>query len=121
MKLLLVFGMAILWFAFGPSNGQAQPGDSSRDQLLGAWKLVELDQSGPDGKLNRIDSSGLFVFTRDGHLSVQVMDREPRRQQQRPALSNTRRADTRLPMEATLSMSERTPLLFTLKARWCAA
>ena len=61
-------------------SAHAQTGKSDRDQLVGAWKLVELDHPGPDGKLNRIDSSGMFIFTRDGHLSVQVMDLTPKSQ-----------------------------------------
>lgn len=80
MRSLLVFGAAVLLFGSGAPCGHPQPGNNSRDQLAGAWKLVELDQPGPDGKLNRIDSSGMFVFSRDGHLSVQVMDRVPKPQ-----------------------------------------
>jgi len=82
VKSSLVFGAALLLFGSGALNGQAQTGKNSRDQLVGAWKLVEVDQPGPDGKLNRIDSSGMFVFTPDGHLSVQVMDREAKQQKQ---------------------------------------
>ena len=73
-------GAAILLFAVSAVLGQAQSGSNDRDQLVGAWKLVELDQPGPDGKLHVVDSSGMFVFTRDGHLSVQVMAREPKEQ-----------------------------------------
>ena len=80
MKPLLVASVAVLLFGASALYGQAQTEKDSRDQLVGAWKLVELDQPGPDGKLNQIDSSGMFVFTRDGHLSVQVMDREPKQQ-----------------------------------------
>ncbi|MGD0182123.1 MAG: lipocalin-like domain-containing protein, partial [Terriglobales bacterium] len=36
-----------------------------------------LDQEGADGKTHTSDSTGLLVFTRDGHMSVQVMDRNP--------------------------------------------
>jgi len=79
MKTLLSMSTAILLLGLGPV-GQAQSGTSTRDQLVGAWKLVELDQPGPDGKLHQTDSSGMFVFTLDGHLSVQVMDREPKQQ-----------------------------------------
>jgi hypothetical protein len=61
------------------SCGNTQCRASDREQLIGAWKLVELDRPAPDGTLQRIDCSGMFVFTRDGHLSVQVMEREPKR------------------------------------------
>lgn len=53
---------------------------SDRDRLIGAWHLVSLEQPGPDGQLHRVDCSGMFVFTGDGHLSVQVMDREQKRE-----------------------------------------
>jgi hypothetical protein len=80
MKTVLSINVAMLLFVAGAVQVQAQPGNDRRHQLIGAWKLVELDQPGPDGKLNRIDSSGMFVFTADGHLSVQVMDRAPKEQ-----------------------------------------
>jgi len=54
-----------------------------RERFVGAWRLVSLEAPGPDGKIHKADSTGLFVFTRDGHLSVQVMDRHP--QPQTPA------------------------------------
>ena len=71
---------SVLLLGFAVVSIHAQVENSDRDHLVGAWRLVELDQPGPDGKLNRIDSSGMFVFTRDGHLSVQVMDPEPKQQ-----------------------------------------
>lgn len=71
---------SVLLLGFAVVSVHAQVENSNRDHLVGAWRLVELDQPGPDGKLNRIDSSGMFVFTRDGHLSVQVMDRVPKQQ-----------------------------------------
>jgi hypothetical protein len=48
-----------------------------RDLFTGAWRLVRLEQPGPDGTVRRVDSTGLFVFTPDGHASVQVMERNP--------------------------------------------
>lgn len=74
---LLTIGATILLAGLGVVSSSAQPGATDRDRLLGAWRLVELDQPGPGGKLMQVDCSGQFVFTRDGHLSVQVMDREP--------------------------------------------
>ncbi len=57
------------------SAGQDRGDD--RDRFAGAWRLVRLEQPGADGKLRNVDCAGLFVFTRDGHASVQVMDRSP--------------------------------------------
>jgi len=48
-----------------------------QDQLVGAWRLAWIETEGADGKVHRLDSSGLLVFTRDGHMSVQVMERNP--------------------------------------------
>jgi Lipocalin-like domain len=48
---------------------------SIQDQFVGGWRLVSLEQEGPDGKTHTSDSTGLLVFTPDGHMSVQVMDR----------------------------------------------
>ena len=80
MKTLFATGVAFLFFAVGAVMGEAQGGTTVRDSLVGAWRLVELDQPDADGKLHVVDCSGMFVFTRDGHLSVQVMDREPAQQ-----------------------------------------
>ena len=54
--------------------------DGIRDRFVGAWRLDSLEQEGADGKIHKSDSSGLLVFTRDGHISVQVMDRNPKAQ-----------------------------------------
>jgi hypothetical protein len=63
---------AVLLIGSAGAFCSGQAGASDRDRLVGAWKLVGLEQPGPDGKLNRIECSGMFVFTRDGQLSVQV-------------------------------------------------
>ena len=51
-----------------------------RARFVGAWRLVSLEAPGPDGQIHKADSSGMFVFTRDGHASVQVMERNPQPQ-----------------------------------------
>jgi hypothetical protein len=51
--------------------------DSIHERFVGAWRLASLEQEGADGKIHKSDSTGLLVFTRDGHMSVQVMDRNP--------------------------------------------
>jgi len=47
-----------------------------RGHFIGAWRLEWLEQPGPDGKTHRIDCGGMLVYTRDGHMSVQVMQRD---------------------------------------------
>ncbi len=51
--------------------------DSIQDRFVGAWRLASLETQDADGKTHRADSTGLLVFTRDGHMSVQVMERNP--------------------------------------------
>jgi hypothetical protein len=47
---------------------------SARENLIGAWRLVSMEEPGADGKLNRVtDRKGMLVYTRDGHMSVQLM------------------------------------------------
>lgn len=49
----------------------------ARDQFAGAWRLVRLEQPGSDGKPHAVDCTGFLVYTRAGHMTVQVMDRIP--------------------------------------------
>lgn len=77
MKQRILFGTAILMIGITVAPGAPQ---SDRDRLAGAWKLVRLEQPRPDGRLNKLDCCGMFVFTHDGHLSVQVMEPEPKPQ-----------------------------------------
>ena len=47
---------------------------SAREKLIGAWRLVWMEEQGADGKVTRItDRKGMLVYTRDGHISVQLM------------------------------------------------
>ena len=66
---------AILLFAFNMAAGVAQTSGDGREHFTGAWKLVTLERPGPDGQIHRVDCDGMFVFTADGHASVQVMER----------------------------------------------
>jgi len=82
MRKLLALGVLSLFIgmtAMTLSHGQAG-NDSIRERFVGAWRLASLEQEGADGKVHKSDSTGLLVFTRDGHISVQVMDRNPQSQ-----------------------------------------
>jgi len=47
---------------------------SAKEKLIGAWHLVRIDASGPDGKPIPIPQpEGMLIYTRDGHMSVQLM------------------------------------------------
>lgn len=62
-------------------NAIGQADDLDRSGLVGAWKLVELDQPAADGPVHAVPASGMFVFSRDGHLEVQVMEPDARQEQ----------------------------------------
>lgn len=45
---------------------------SDREKLIGAWRLVSI--AGPDGKAVTTGVPiGMLIYTRDGHMSVQLM------------------------------------------------
>lgn len=48
-------------------------GPDARSKFAGAWRLEWLEQPGADGKLQKIECCGMFIFTRNGRLAVQVM------------------------------------------------
>jgi Lipocalin-like domain len=49
----------------------------ARDQFIGAWHLAWLEEPDTNGKVQRADCTGLLVNSPDGHMSVQVMYRNP--------------------------------------------
>ena len=61
------------------SSGQGEKGASRiQDRFVGAWRLAWLEEPDADGKIHKADCTGLLVYTRDGHMSVQVMYRNSR-------------------------------------------
>jgi hypothetical protein len=47
---------------------------SVKERLIGAWDLVRIDAPGPDGKpVPAPQPKGMLIYTRDGHMSVQLM------------------------------------------------
>lgn len=82
MKKLILIGLTFLLIG-ALANSQSRNGrEAIKNKFIGAWRLAQLEQEGSDGKIRASDASGLLVFTRDGHLSVQVMDRNPQPQAQ---------------------------------------
>ena len=43
------------------------------ERLIGAWHLAHIDSPGPDGKQTGSQPEGMLIYTRDGHMSVQLM------------------------------------------------
>jgi hypothetical protein len=81
MKNLLAAAVLSVLFGMAAVSGVTQTGNQSiRDQFVGAWRLAWLEQPSADGKLHRIDCCGILVYTRDGHMSVQVMERDTQAQ-----------------------------------------
>lgn len=69
-SLLLLSAVALL---NGTVAARSAHNGSNQNPLVGAWKLVSLDQPGTDGQIHKLDCVGQFVFTGDGRASVQVM------------------------------------------------
>jgi len=49
--------------------------EESQNRLVGAWKLVSLEEASAGGQVHKADCNGMFAFTSDGKASVQVMYR----------------------------------------------
>jgi len=79
MRRLLSLGIVALLIGMSATlSGQDRGGnDGVRDRFVGAWRLAWLEEQGADGKIHKADCAGLLVYTRDGHMSVQVMYRNP--------------------------------------------
>ena len=78
---LLLLGVVSLFIgiiAMMLPGSQNRGGDDGiRGRFIGAWRLAWLEEEGADGKIHRADCTGLLVYTRDGHMSVQVMYLNP--------------------------------------------
>jgi hypothetical protein len=77
MKSLLLLLIVLLCVGIAAQSAPGTPDRNTegRNRLVGAWKLVSLEEPGADGQVHRADCTGMFVFTRDGKASVQVMYR----------------------------------------------
>ena len=104
------FGTTVL-FSGGQERGSKQ---EIHDRFIGAWRLAWLEESDADGTVHKADCTGLLVYTRDGHMSVQVT----RRPVAKPARCNMRKGATRLPSAAIDSTRTRTRSLFMSKVPW---
>jgi hypothetical protein len=73
----LAISVAIALGSAGLSGRQASSNSSVRTRFVGAWRLVALEEEDVDGRLQKADCVGMLMFTLDGHMSVQVMYRNP--------------------------------------------
>jgi hypothetical protein len=70
---VLALGLAIVSIAQAQSAATGEP-PSDRERLIGAWHLVRIESPGPDGKsVDLPQPTGMLIYTRDGHMSVQLM------------------------------------------------
>jgi hypothetical protein len=73
-RFLVVVAMAFASFAHAQSAKEASGTGAAKEKLIGAWSLVRIDAPGPDGKSVPIPQpKGMLIYTRDGHMSVQLM------------------------------------------------
>ena len=72
---VLTGAVAIGGLAHGQSaNKTSVEHESDRMSLIGAWHLVRIDAPGPDGQPVSVPQpKGMLIYTRDGHMSVQLM------------------------------------------------
>jgi hypothetical protein len=80
MKKVRLLAVIALLAAMNPailSSQDRASAESIRDRFVGAWRLAWLEEPGADGQVHNVDCTGLLVYTRDGHMSVQVMYRNP--------------------------------------------
>jgi hypothetical protein len=76
--LAAVVALSGLLLAHSAEKKDAGPGStkesSAREKLIGAWRLAWMEDEGADGKVTRVtDRRGILIYTRDGHMSVQLM------------------------------------------------
>jgi hypothetical protein len=70
----LVYGVLLSVAFVGSLSAQTAKIGSAQEKLIGAWHLVRIDAPGQDGKpAPGPQPKGMLIYTRDGHMSVQLM------------------------------------------------
>ena len=93
-RTLMVSFLTVFTFAALPALAQSAPGaHPNRQTIIGAWRLVSINYSGPNGALVDpvfgVNSQGLIIYDPSGWMSVQIFSAD------RPAIprSATRTTD----------------------------
>lgn len=78
MKLLRYYAFGILIVAGSVVQGQSSAtgaaSSADKEKLIGAWHLAHIESPGADGDTHpAAQPLGMLIYTRDGHLSVQLM------------------------------------------------
>ncbi len=74
-SLFLLSFVALLNVAHAQSSHNVDREKEMHNPLVGAWKLVSLNEPSTGGEMQKADCTGMFAFTPDGKASVQVMYR----------------------------------------------
>ena len=71
--LAVVVALSVISPAQSAAKKDAGPG-FDKEKLIGAWHLVSISAPGADGRQNpAAEIKGTLIYTRDGHMSVQLM------------------------------------------------
>ena len=73
VMLVMFLSVSGISYSFAATPTKAAAPEQSREKLIGAWHLVSLDAPGANGKQHLADIKGQLIYTRDGHVSVQLM------------------------------------------------
>jgi hypothetical protein len=74
MKSLLFLTLMLVGAAAATQHLAGAPSNTETPNVLvGAWRLVSLEEPGADGQVHRVECSGMFAFTESGKAAVQVM------------------------------------------------
>ena len=75
LVLITAFFLTTVLAVSGSQEGGSK--QEIQNRFIGAWRLAWLEEPDANGKVHKADCTGLLVYTRDGHMSVQVMYRNP--------------------------------------------
>jgi lipocalin-like protein len=65
--------IALTAFLLEHSVSGSPKGESDQQKLEGAWRLVSVEDQGPDGKMVKQERTAILMYSHDGHMSVQIM------------------------------------------------
>lgn len=79
MQRLVCLVALVIFLGVTTASGSPLPDGHVRAQerFIGAWRLAWLEEPDADGKVHKADCTGMLIYTRDGHMAVQVMYRNP--------------------------------------------
>src|SRR5579864_3324720 len=75
LLLLNVIALLSLGAAAQSAHDARDRNTEIKGRLVGAWRLVSLQESSAEGQVHEADCTGMFLFSHNGKASVQVMYR----------------------------------------------